>query len=172
MPGPAQVSGTLQAGTLRPGQKLLLLPGAEMVLVSPQAQSAVLAGSWLSALASWRVAATPPAFSGAWRRCALGTSRGAARGPQGRLRCRREARPESPILRLSNTQAKAVHSRGAAVTLATAGDHVEIGLVGCAADSSIAQGSVLCDPLRPAPLARKVEVRLRMRSRVKCWGLQ
>ena len=51
---PRQVSGTLQAGTLRPGQKLLLLPGAETVHV------------------------------------------------------------------------KAVHSRGVAVTLATAGDHVEV----------------------------------------------
>ena len=51
---PRQVSGTLQAGTLRPGQKLLLLPGAEVV------------------------------------------------------------------------HAKAVHSRGVAVTLATAGDHVEV----------------------------------------------
>ena len=53
---PHQVSGTLQSGTLRPGQKLLLLPGAEAVHV------------------------------------------------------------------------KAVHSRGVAVTLATAGDHVEVGL--------------------------------------------
>ena len=117
---PHQVSGTLQSGTLRPGQKLLLLPGAEAVHV------------------------------------------------------------------------KAVHSRGVAVTLATAGDHVEVGLptylpsnvvthspthpvahspthpftqvglVGCAADSSIAQGSVLCDPQRPAHLARQVEVRLRV----------
>ena len=115
------MSGTLQAGTLCPGQKLLLLPGAEAVHV------------------------------------------------------------------------KAVHSRGVAVTLATAGDHVEVGptcllthlpahllshlpthslthppthpqvgLVGCAADSSIAQGSVLCDPQRPAHLARQVEVRLRV----------
>ena len=115
------MSGTLQAGTLRPGQKLLLLPGAEVV------------------------------------------------------------------------HAKAVHSRGVAVTLATAGDHVEVtpaylptrpptypptshpdlrssiptphpqvGLVGCAADTSIAQGSVLCDPQRPVTLARQVEVRLRV----------
>ena len=122
------MSGTLQAGTLRPGQKLLLLPGAEAV------------------------------------------------------------------------HAKAVHSRGVAVSLATAGDHVEVtptypptypptthlptcphpltrpttgplylptpnpqvGLVGCAADTSIAQGSVLCEPQRPVPLARQVEVRLRV----------
>ena len=40
--------------------------------------------------------------------------------------------------------------------------HPQVGLVGCAADSSIAQGSVLCDPQRPAHLARQVEVRLRV----------
>lgn len=88
--GAVAVSGTLQSGTLAPGQKLLLLPGAEQVT------------------------------------------------------------------------AKALQSRGAAVELAVAGDHVEVGLQGCAADTSIAQGSVLCDPLRAAPLARRVEVQLRV----------
>ena len=88
--GPVAVSGTLQAGTLRAGQKLLLLPGCELLT------------------------------------------------------------------------AKALLSRGAPVGEATAGDHVEVGLAGCAADASIAQGSVLCDPQRPAPLATRVEVQLRV----------
>ena len=88
--GPVAVSGTLQAGTLRAGQKLLLLPGCELLT------------------------------------------------------------------------AKALLSRGVPVGEATAGDHVEVGLAGCAADTSIAQGSVLCDPQRAAPLATRVEVQLRV----------
>ena len=53
----------------------------------------------------------------------------------------------------SDAAAEAVaQAVGEAVAKATAGDHVEVGLQGCAADTSIAQGSVLCDPLRAALL--------------------
>lgn len=90
--------GTLQAGTLGSGMKLLLLPARELVVV------------------------------------------------------------------------KSVSSRGAALDAtarATAGDRVEVGLAQSAsldASGALGAGSVLCEPTRPCPLARRIEVQLRSLS--------
>ena len=63
---------------------------------------------------------------------------------------------------------KSLWSRGAPVAKganATAGDHVQVG-VGASLDASvvIGAGSVACDPQRPVPLARRIEVHLRALS--------
>ena len=89
-----RMSGTLQAGTIQIGQKLLLLPARESVLV------------------------------------------------------------------------KSLASRGVALDAAasaTAGDHVEVGV---AIDDTVpvTAGMVLCDPARPVPRARRIEIQLRVIS--------
>jgi translation elongation factor EF-1alpha len=71
--------------------------------------------------------------------------------------------PGSEILSI-----KALTSRGAPVELITAGDHAEVTLdlkgasLGGRSDGpALCAGSVLCDPERPVPLARRIEVTLR-----------
>ena len=63
---------------------------------------------------------------------------------------------------------KSISSRGVALNAdasATAGDHVEVG-VGATLDASVVvgAGSVACDPLRPVPMARRIEVQVRALS--------
>ena len=134
-----QVSGTLQAGTLRPGQKLLLLPGAEAV----HAKAVHSRGVAVSlATAGDHVEVTPT-------------------NPPTHLPTRLPNHlPSDAVTHLPTCPHPLTRPTTGPLYLPT--PNPQVGLVGCAADTSIAQGSVLCEPQRPVPLARQVEVRLRV----------
>ena len=133
------MSGTLQAGTLRPGQKLLLLPGAEAVHAKA-VHSRGVAVALATAGDHVEVTLTYPPIH-------LPT-----RLPN--------HLPSDAVTHLPTCPHPLTRPTTGPLYLPT--PHPQVGLVGCAADTSIAQGSVLCEPQRPAPLARQVEVRLRV----------
>jgi elongation factor 1 alpha-like protein len=75
-------------------------------------------------------------------------------------------RAGQPLLLLPAREAvtvRSVSSRGAPVAEVVAGDHCELTLA-APEETLFAEGHVLCDPQRPAPVARIIEVQLRVLS--------
>lgn len=120
-------------------------------------------------------ALTPPAHtsavgarlcvSDAFRAADAGSASFGAFAISGKMQSGRVARGDTLTLMPSAEAVliKSLRSRGEVVREVVAGDHVEAGLAHAPAEpGALAAGSVLCDPLHPVRLARRIEVQLRV----------